>query len=182
MHTYIRLHTHCIGRTSQVENHNVTTTHIHTQIHTPIHIHSSTHTGTHFISQCKYLTTKPKRSSKPSIAAELQSQQNKLKAIKESQKERKKKREESLLPTSQLQSTLPPTYSIPPPPLHTALHLEGNSMKWHYAYENVQKDGWFMYALDANSITGHKAVVRFLSEHLAALIKPISLIQTRVER
>lgn len=29
-----------------------------------------------------------------------------------------------------------------------------------------------MYALDANSITGHKAVVRFLSEHLAALIKP----------
>lgn len=29
-----------------------------------------------------------------------------------------------------------------------------------------------MYALDANSITGHKAAVRFLSEHLAALIKP----------
>lgn len=29
-----------------------------------------------------------------------------------------------------------------------------------------------MYALDANSITGHKAAVRFLSEHSAALIKP----------
>lgn len=29
-----------------------------------------------------------------------------------------------------------------------------------------------MYALDANSITGHKALVRFLSEHSAALIKP----------
>lgn len=29
-----------------------------------------------------------------------------------------------------------------------------------------------MYALDANSITGHKAAVRFPTEHLAALIKP----------
>lgn len=29
-----------------------------------------------------------------------------------------------------------------------------------------------MYALDANSITGHKVAVRFPTEHLVALIKP----------
>lgn len=68
-----------------------------------------------------------------------------------------------------LQSPQPPTYTSSSP---LAPHSERNRMKWHYAYENVQKDVWFMYALDANSITGHKALVRFLSEHSAALIKP----------
>lgn len=38
-----------------------------------------------------------------------------------------------------------------------------------------------MYALDANSITVREAVVRFHSEHLAALIKP-DLINSDKER
>ncbi|MGH0181684.1 UNVERIFIED_CONTAM: hypothetical protein FKN15_007680 [Acipenser sinensis] len=38
-----------------------------------------------------------------------------------------------------------------------------------------------MYALDANSITVREAVVRFRSEHLAALIKP-DLINSDKER
>ncbi len=39
-----------------------------------------------------------------------------------------------------------------------------------------------MYALDANSITGHKALVRFLSEHSAALIKPDLINSDKGER
>lgn len=118
---------------------------------------------------------KPQRSPMHGFTLGLRSQQNKLKALRESQKKweterkRNRKREEKqsrnkITSLHQLQSphchlhTInPPSPPLPHPTLSPAPHLERNRTKWHYAYENVQKDVWFMYALDANSITGHKA-------------------------
>lgn len=63
------------------------------------------------------------------------------------------------------------------PPLHRE-----DWMKWHYAYENVQKDVWFMYALDANSITVRALLCDSALNTSAPWSDLISLIPTRRER
>lgn len=104
----------------------------------------------------------PQRSLMHGFTPQLHSQQNKLKALRKSQKSEKLRETEC----EKKQNNLSTNYNAPlclrhlhitnpHPQPSTAPHLERHRMKWHYAYENVQKDVWFMYALDANSITGH---------------------------